>query len=55
MDTIALKRIKVSVVKREELKRKLKRNRSSFKNGSGDEYWESVARVVEDHFGIRYV
>lgn len=35
------------------LKEKLKTNRSVHRRGSGDVYWDSVVRVVEEHYGIK--
>ena len=35
------------------LKEKLMANRIAQKKGSGEAYWNSVVRVVEEHYGIR--
>lgn len=33
------------------LKEKLKANRSNRQGGKGDEYWDSVIKVIENHYG----
>ena len=36
-----------------DLKEKLKSNRSRSKRGHGEEYWDSVIAVIEEHYGIK--